>query len=257
MENLALEWLHLVCSCSFVWSWSLSPPAGQWGKTSTMIISLPVVVISAFSTLRLFYFCHCFEEDLHIALTSSFSASDELKHIIGADTTRKGILRVFEMFQYQPMNRRLVYVFLEGFLETMFPQYKFPELFVKLHSRSPRIHRYNQKLKCASLKRWQQRTEATGHRPTKNTQTWELWVRVWALTWKSRYIRVQFLPFHFPHSLAAKTLQLSSCFFCFWFFFFLSRRNWRMSNTHTNSVICTKLKHGISFPPSLLTFSCV
>uniref|UniRef100_A0A7N5ZWS6 Sorting nexin 13 n=1 Tax=Anabas testudineus TaxID=64144 RepID=A0A7N5ZWS6_ANATE len=78
---------------------------------------------------------------------------DELKHIIGADTTRKGILRVFEMFQYQPMNRRLVYVFLEGFLETMFPQYKFPELFVKLHSRSPRIHRYNQKLKCASLKR--------------------------------------------------------------------------------------------------------
>uniref|UniRef100_A0A3B4XZV7 Sorting nexin 13 n=1 Tax=Seriola lalandi dorsalis TaxID=1841481 RepID=A0A3B4XZV7_SERLL len=74
---------------------------------------------------------------------------DELKHIIGADTTRKGILRVFDMFQYQPMNRRLVYVFLEGFLETMFPQYKFPELFVKLHSRSP--------------------TEATG--PTRHTQT--------------------------------------------------------------------------------------
>ncbi|KAM4539938.1 sorting nexin-13 isoform 1-T1 [Odontesthes bonariensis] len=78
---------------------------------------------------------------------------DELKHIIGADTTRKGILRVFDMFQYQPMNRRLVYVFLEGFLETMFPQYKFPELFVKLHSRSPRIHAYTHKLKCSSHKR--------------------------------------------------------------------------------------------------------
>uniref|UniRef100_A0A8C5HV18 Sorting nexin 13 n=1 Tax=Gouania willdenowi TaxID=441366 RepID=A0A8C5HV18_GOUWI len=78
---------------------------------------------------------------------------DELKHIIGADTTRKGILRVFDMFQHQPMNRRLVYVFLEGFLETMFPQYKFPELFVKLHSRSPRVQRYNQKLKSSSLKR--------------------------------------------------------------------------------------------------------
>ncbi|KAM4631391.1 sorting nexin-13 isoform 1-T1 [Polymixia lowei] len=78
---------------------------------------------------------------------------DELKHIIGADTTRKGILRVFDMFQHQPMNRRLVYVFLEGFLETMFPQYKFPELFVKLHSRSPRTHRYSQKLKSSSLKR--------------------------------------------------------------------------------------------------------
>ncbi|XP_056275838.1 sorting nexin-13 isoform X2 [Pseudoliparis swirei] len=78
---------------------------------------------------------------------------DELKHIIGADTTRKGILRVFDMFQYQPMNRRLVYVLLEGFLETMFPQYKFPELFVKLHSRSPRIQKYGQKLKSSSLKR--------------------------------------------------------------------------------------------------------
>lgn len=72
---------------------------------------------------------------------------DELKHIIGAETTRKGILRVFEMFQHQQLNRRLVYVFLEGFLETMFPQYKFPELFVKLHSRSPRIRTYSQKVR--------------------------------------------------------------------------------------------------------------
>ncbi|XP_067281219.1 sorting nexin-13 isoform X3 [Pseudorasbora parva] len=72
---------------------------------------------------------------------------DELKHIIGADTTRKGILRVFEMFQHQSLNRRLVYVFLEGFLETLFPQYKFPDLFVKLHSRSPRVLKYSQKLR--------------------------------------------------------------------------------------------------------------
>ncbi|XP_060798607.1 sorting nexin-13 isoform X2 [Neoarius graeffei] len=72
---------------------------------------------------------------------------DELKHIIGAETTRKGILRVFEMFQHQQLNRRLAYVFLEGFLETMFPQYKFPELFVKLHSRSPRIRTYSQKVR--------------------------------------------------------------------------------------------------------------
>ncbi|KAK6324180.1 hypothetical protein J4Q44_G00065190 [Coregonus suidteri] len=78
---------------------------------------------------------------------------DELKHIIGADTTRKGILRVFDMFQHGPMNRRLVYVLLEGFLETMFPHYKFPELFVKLHSRSPRTARYTQKLQSTSLKR--------------------------------------------------------------------------------------------------------
>ncbi|XP_035286952.1 sorting nexin-13-like isoform X5 [Anguilla anguilla] len=74
---------------------------------------------------------------------------DELKHIIGADTTRKGILRVFEMFQHQQLNRRLVYVFLEGLLETMFPQCKFPELFAKLHSCSERTHRYSQKLRTA------------------------------------------------------------------------------------------------------------
>ncbi|KAK9958136.1 hypothetical protein ABG768_012310 [Culter alburnus] len=72
---------------------------------------------------------------------------DELKHIIGAETTRKGILRVFDMFQHQSLNRRLVYVFLEGFLETLFPQYKFPELFVKLHSRSPRVLKYSQKMR--------------------------------------------------------------------------------------------------------------
>ncbi|XP_059510534.1 sorting nexin-13 isoform X3 [Stegostoma tigrinum] len=70
---------------------------------------------------------------------------DELKHIIGAETTRKGILRVFEMFQYNQLNRRLVYVFLEGFLETLFPQYKFRELFIKLHSRSQRMQKYKQK----------------------------------------------------------------------------------------------------------------
>ncbi|XP_026857086.2 sorting nexin-13 isoform X1 [Electrophorus electricus] len=70
---------------------------------------------------------------------------DELKHIIGAETTRKGILRIFHMFQHQQLNRRLAYVFLEGFLETLFPLYKFPELFVKLHSRSPRTRAYSQK----------------------------------------------------------------------------------------------------------------
>ncbi|XP_077347396.1 sorting nexin-13 isoform X3 [Lithobates pipiens] len=70
---------------------------------------------------------------------------DELKHIIGAETTRKGILRVFEMFQHTQLNRRLVYVFLEGFLETLFSQCKFRELFIKLHSRSERTRRYRQR----------------------------------------------------------------------------------------------------------------
>uniref|UniRef100_A0A8B9FG80 Sorting nexin 13 n=1 Tax=Amazona collaria TaxID=241587 RepID=A0A8B9FG80_9PSIT len=71
---------------------------------------------------------------------------DELKHIIGAETTRKGILRVFEMFQHSQLNKRMVYVFLERFLETLFPQNKFPELFSKLHSRSKQMQRYKQRL---------------------------------------------------------------------------------------------------------------
>ncbi|XP_069050838.1 sorting nexin-13 isoform X3 [Lepisosteus oculatus] len=82
---------------------------------------------------------------------------DEMKHIIGAETTRKGILRVFDMFQHNQLNRRLVYVFLEGFLETMFPQYKFPELFIKLHSRSERMQRYSQKLKTTQVPSLQKR----------------------------------------------------------------------------------------------------
>uniref|UniRef100_A0A8C4UY96 Sorting nexin 13 n=1 Tax=Falco tinnunculus TaxID=100819 RepID=A0A8C4UY96_FALTI len=66
---------------------------------------------------------------------------DELKHIIGAETTRKGILRVFEMFQHTQLNKRMVYVFLERFLETLFPENKFHELFNKLHSRSKQMQR--------------------------------------------------------------------------------------------------------------------
>lgn len=160
----------------------------------------------------------------HIILLSfcPVFALDELKHIIGADTTRKGILRVFDMFQYQPMNRRLVYVFLEGFLETMFPQYKFPELFVKLHSRSPRISRYGQKLKCSSLKRWQERTEDTDRLDTQRLEScgsgWEGLSERWVVCVTSALP----LPSHTLPSV--KTLQLSS-------WLFLSRQNWWMSNS--------------------------
>ncbi|XP_070582619.1 sorting nexin-13 isoform X5 [Erythrolamprus reginae] len=71
---------------------------------------------------------------------------DELKHILGAETTRKGILRVFEMFQHTQLNKRMVYVFLEGFLETLFSEYGFHDLFKKLHSRSKQMQVYKHKL---------------------------------------------------------------------------------------------------------------
>lgn len=67
------------------------------------------------------------------------SLTDELKHIIGSDTTRRGMLCVFEMFQHGALNRRLAYVLLEGFLATLFPKNRFNELFRKMHGPSPSI----------------------------------------------------------------------------------------------------------------------
>lgn len=68
-------------------------------------------------------------------------AADELRNILGSETTRQGCMRVFHMFQYQTLNKRLMYVILEGILETLFPDNKFPEVFRKMHSRSPRVVR--------------------------------------------------------------------------------------------------------------------
>lgn len=67
------------------------------------------------------------------------SLSDEFKHVIGNETMRRGLLRVFEMFQRPTLNRRLLYVLLEGFLVTLFPQHNLDSTFRKLHSRSSRV----------------------------------------------------------------------------------------------------------------------
>ncbi|KYN13761.1 Sorting nexin-13, partial [Trachymyrmex cornetzi] len=72
-----------------------------------------------------------------IALLSCLS--DELKHIIGSETTRRGLLRVFELFQRPVLNRRLLYVLLEGIVETLFPQNNLVTIFRKLYSVSPRV----------------------------------------------------------------------------------------------------------------------
>ncbi|KAL6437310.1 hypothetical protein ACFW04_005074 [Cataglyphis niger] len=72
-----------------------------------------------------------------VALLSCLS--DELKHIIGSETTRRGLLRVFELFQRPVLNRRLLYVLLEGVVETLFPQNNLVTVFRKLYSVSPRV----------------------------------------------------------------------------------------------------------------------
>lgn len=64
------------------------------------------------------------------------SLSDELKHIIGSETTRRGLLSIFELFQRPTLNRRLLYVLLEGVLCSLFPEKEFMGLFEKLHAES-------------------------------------------------------------------------------------------------------------------------
>lgn len=96
--------------------------------------------------------------EVDLKLLSNFVIClDELKHILGAETTRKGILRVFEMFQHTQLNKRMVYVFLEGFLETLFPLYKFHELFNKLHSSSKQMQRYKHRLQSTQAPSLQKR----------------------------------------------------------------------------------------------------
>ncbi|GBL75646.1 Sorting nexin-13 [Araneus ventricosus] len=65
------------------------------------------------------------------------SIPDELKHVIGSETTRKGILCVFEMFQRPELNRRFSYVILEGILEILFPRNNLHTIIRRLHFRSP------------------------------------------------------------------------------------------------------------------------
>lgn len=67
--------------------------------------------------------------------------TEELQHVVGNETTRQGVMLVFNMFQNPRLNRRLAYVIFEGVLETIFSENHFPETFQKLHSNSPRVRR--------------------------------------------------------------------------------------------------------------------
>eukprot|EP00055_Hartaetosiga_balthica_P017610 m.119607 g.119607 ORF g.119607 m.119607 type:complete len:718 (+) comp9359_c0_seq6:650-2803(+) len=59
---------------------------------------------------------------------------DELKTIIGHDTAKRGILRVFDLFQHPRLNKRLFYVILEAVLVKLLPPpSRFGDLLTKLH----------------------------------------------------------------------------------------------------------------------------
>lgn len=71
------------------------------------------------------------------AMFSSFS--DDLRRLIGSETTRSGLLMLFEMLQHPVLNKRLGIVIFEGVLELLFQEQNFKTIFQKLHSRSTRV----------------------------------------------------------------------------------------------------------------------
>ncbi len=67
------------------------------------------------------------------------SLPDDLRRVIGSETSRAGLLVVFDLLQRPVLNKRLSVALLEGVLDTLFDSQDFPAIFSRLHSRSPRV----------------------------------------------------------------------------------------------------------------------
>ncbi|CAF2909082.1 unnamed protein product [Rotaria sp. Silwood2] len=65
--------------------------------------------------------------------------SDELRHIIGSETTRRGLLRLFELLQNETLNRRFVYIVIEALLIKLFRPNDLHLILEKLYSQSERV----------------------------------------------------------------------------------------------------------------------
>ncbi|KAL1116862.1 hypothetical protein AAG570_005331 [Ranatra chinensis] len=70
------------------------------------------------------------------------SLSDELKHILGNETSRCGMLSVFSLLQCRTLNTRFVFVLLEGTLSTLLGEANMQAILRKLHSKSERVQRH-------------------------------------------------------------------------------------------------------------------
>lgn len=67
------------------------------------------------------------------------SLSDEFKHIVGSETSRRGLLLVLSLFQMPLLNKRLVIIIFEGILHNLFP--KQMQIIKNFHKTSNRIIR--------------------------------------------------------------------------------------------------------------------
>lgn len=92
-------------------------------------VAAKMSLLSLFSGIVTFtsYFC-C----LQLFILTHRIIIDEIKHLIGSETTREGVFRIFELFQNPVLNRRLFYVIFEAMLDTLFPESNVDELFDKL-----------------------------------------------------------------------------------------------------------------------------
>jgi len=83
------------------------------------------------------------------------SLPDELRRVIGSETSRAGLAMLFEMLQHSSLNKRLILVVLEGVIKIIFPSHDFENIFMRLHSRSARIRNdlKNSKRSPADLRR--------------------------------------------------------------------------------------------------------
>ncbi|XP_077301605.1 sorting nexin-13-like [Arctopsyche grandis] len=62
---------------------------------------------------------------------------DELKRLIGSQTTQKGLMTVFEMFQNQILNTRLIFVLIEGLIKVVFQEKDIAKVFQRMLNESP------------------------------------------------------------------------------------------------------------------------
>ncbi|GMR47497.1 hypothetical protein PMAYCL1PPCAC_17692 [Pristionchus mayeri] len=66
---------------------------------------------------------------------------EELRMVLGSETSQKGIKTVCNALQHRHLNRRLLYVIIERLLVNIFPKNRFEKIFAQLHSKSPRSKR--------------------------------------------------------------------------------------------------------------------